>query len=153
MGTHPSPFEPERSIEALYGHIFGRVAAHTALDHLNFKEDEASHEREGSTVRKTDPLRPHMPGAVHPHGAPSGQGDCPVPLPGPCCVAGRSASSPGDTPAQVYVHLGGCAAPATYVSPPGVSGFTAPEDTGPVRRTGPYMPGVFTPSWRTEGAE
>jgi hypothetical protein len=43
------PFAPERPAEALYGHIFGRLAAHTALDHLNFKESEVSHEREGSS--------------------------------------------------------------------------------------------------------
>jgi hypothetical protein len=30
----------------------GVVDAHTALDHLNFKEDEASHEREGSSSLK-----------------------------------------------------------------------------------------------------
>jgi hypothetical protein len=46
------PFESERSIEALYGHIFGSLATHTALDHLNFKEDEASHKREGSSSLK-----------------------------------------------------------------------------------------------------
>jgi hypothetical protein len=46
------PSEPERSIEALYGHIFGNLATPTARDHLNFKEDEASHEREGSSSLK-----------------------------------------------------------------------------------------------------
>jgi len=42
-------FEPDRSIGALYSLIFGCLAAHEALDHLNFKEDEVSHEREGSS--------------------------------------------------------------------------------------------------------
>jgi hypothetical protein len=51
-GDLSRPFEPERSIDALYGHIFGRLVAHAALDHLNFKEDEASHEREGSSSLK-----------------------------------------------------------------------------------------------------
>jgi hypothetical protein len=46
------PLKPERSIEASYGHIFGRIAAPAALDHLNFKEDEASHEWEGSSSLK-----------------------------------------------------------------------------------------------------
>jgi hypothetical protein len=44
--------EPERSIGALYDHIFGRLAARAALDHVNFKEDEASHEWEGSSSLK-----------------------------------------------------------------------------------------------------
>jgi hypothetical protein len=52
-GDSSQPFQPERSsAEALYGHIFGYLAAHTALDHLNFKEDEASHEWEGSSSLK-----------------------------------------------------------------------------------------------------
>jgi hypothetical protein len=51
-GDSSEPFEPERSVEALYSHIFGRLAAHTTLDHLNFKEDEVSHEREGSSSLK-----------------------------------------------------------------------------------------------------
>jgi hypothetical protein len=51
-GRAAMAFEPDRSIGALYGRIFGHLAAHAALDHLNFKEDEASHKREGSSSLK-----------------------------------------------------------------------------------------------------
>jgi hypothetical protein len=37
---------------ALYGHIFGRLAAHTALDHLNFKENDPSRSWETSSSLK-----------------------------------------------------------------------------------------------------
>jgi hypothetical protein len=48
-GESSPPFEPSRPVWALYGHIFGGLATHAHLDHLNFKEDEASHEREASS--------------------------------------------------------------------------------------------------------
>jgi hypothetical protein len=51
-GVSSQPFEPGRSVEALYGHIIGRLAAHAALDHLNFKEDDPSRSWEASSSLK-----------------------------------------------------------------------------------------------------
>jgi hypothetical protein len=51
-GESSPSFGHEGPVEDLYGDIFGCLAADAALDHLNFKEDEVSHEREASSSLK-----------------------------------------------------------------------------------------------------